>query len=655
MNSPYRPTYTKSRHGCSKCKEKRVKCDQRRPGCKRCEDAGSSCPGYTLSLRWSAKNQLQLKSVSSGQKPRARRGNQPSSSSTNHMNEGETIDITVSTLDPLLLFPHFGDTNSMPFPALNASDILGLGEDPSVSQWPFPNLDPSETLTIPDDTAFTDGSPSLHKPGQWDNTATEMDDSIDMSWLRDEGQQSRTDLNTTPLLTESHNTEDLDHHSSLTITQQLSNLPTALSDFFIREVIPLYCAWDSQSNLMRVVAESSWQSSKVLYHTMQSMSAACLTSVFPELSTTAIQERLIALQCLDEEDLNIAEHVEARLLATVLLCHTASWHDPGNLAKERYHLTQRRVLEWSSTCGTQSKPMVKFFQTAVDYWGMLLSFFTDVSGNPNSDTLMGPSEPCNQSALHPFVGMAGETVKTLTDVGNLVSQYRSRASSIRFITEDDMNFFKSKIREARCLEKRLLAYTPADTSKIQDTGDPRTTLAHLAKIDEAYRCVGLLQIYRVFSDLLAERYNPWDANHIYSARSPSKVPSKDEKDYWLTSLALYTLELLRDIPFESRSRCIQPLILVAISSELRRMPQDVTSLGAADEESRYMGQSIIELAQARNFVKSRLSAYADVLPLRKVSNILELVTSIWSALDEGESDVYWLDICTRKQLNTLIG
>lgn len=68
-----------------------------------------------------------------------------------------------------------------------------------------------------------------------------------------------------------------------------------------------------------------------------------------------------------------------------------------------------------------------------------------------------------------------------------------------------------------------------------------------------------------------------------------------------------------------------------------------------------MGQSIIELAQARNFVKSRLSAYTDVLPLRKVSNILELVTSIWSALDEGEPDVYWLDICTRKQLNTLIG
>jgi hypothetical protein len=365
------------------------------------------------------------------------------------MNEGETIDITTSTLDPLLLFPHFGDTNPMPFPALNASDFLGLGQNPSASNWPFPILDPSDAMTIPDDTAFTDGSLNLNKTGQWKNQGTETNHSIDMSWLRDEGQQSCTDLNTAPLLAESYNNGAPDHHSSLTIPQQLNNLPTALSDFFIREVIPLYCAWDSQSNLMRVVAENSWQSSMVLYHTMQSMSAACLTSVFPELSTTAIQERLVALQCLDEDDPNTAEHVEARLLATVLLCHTASWHDPGNLAKERYHLTQRRVLEWSSTSGTQSKPMVKFFQTAVDYWGMLLSFFTDVSGDPDFDTLIGPSEPSNQSVLHPFVGMAGETVKTLTDVGNLVSQYRSRASSIRFITEEDMNFFKMKIREAR--------------------------------------------------------------------------------------------------------------------------------------------------------------------------------------------------------------
>jgi hypothetical protein len=579
------------------------------------------------------------------------------------------MDISTSSLDPLLLFPHFADPSSNPFPVPFDSHFLGLGDDLSLSQWPFPGLCNSGAMTIPDGSVLADDSPELDRTIEWTGSNADMlanpqtaGHPLDVDWLAIQSQPNSGESSGPSRSTNMHNngqSKDLaagSDRSPLVRPRQLSNLPTALSDFFIREVIPLYCAWDSESNLMRVVAENAWQSSKVLYHTMQSMAAACLTSVFPELSATAIQERFIALRCLDESQPGATDSPEARLLATVLLCHTASWHDPGNLAKERYHMTQKIVLEWGSNAiGTDSKPMAKFFQTAVDYWGMLLSFFTDISDVPHplsANPLIGPQEP---AALHPFVGISGQTVKTLTDVGNLVSQYRARASSIRFITEEDMSFFEKKIREARCLEKRLLAYKPADISKMQDTGDPRTSLGHLAKIDEAFRCTGLLQIYRVFSDLLAERYNPWDAADIYSIRPPSKTPSKTEKDYWLTSLAIYTLDLLREIPFESRSRCIQPLILVAISSELRRMPQDVTSLGEANDQARQVGQRIIQLAQARNFVKSRLSAYADVLPLRKVGNIIELVTSIWSALDEGESDVYWLDVCTRKQLNTLIG
>ncbi|KAJ4180205.1 hypothetical protein NW755_011893 [Fusarium falciforme] len=243
----------------------------------------------------------------------------------------------------------------------------------------------------------------------------------------------------------------------------------------------------------------------------------------------------------------------------------------------------------------------------------------------------------------------------LADIGRLVYQYRRRVSAIKFVTEADLDFFKSQIREARILEKRLLPYRPLDTSRLQDMGDPRTTLAHLAKIDEAYQYVGLLQIYRVFPDLLAERYRPWDKEHILSPRPPSKIPSKAEMDSWMTSLALHTLDLVREIPFESRSRSIQPLIFVAVSNELRRGPQDVASLGAADDQARGLGESIIEVARARNFIRSRLSAYAAVLPLRKVANVLELVTSTWSALDEGQSDVYWLDICTQKELSTLMG
>ncbi|KAJ4245542.1 hypothetical protein NW762_014051 [Fusarium torreyae] len=654
MSTLYRPTHSKSRNGCTRCKAKRLRCDQRKPGCKRCEESGTQCPGYVLNLRWSAKNQLQQKSVSSipSQKPSTGRTAETTSATV-----GDTAAISESSdLSSLLLFPGVHDYDPLPFSTLlDPSYYPVFSGDIALPQWPFPGLGSSVD------------SAGLEKTNAWGGTFSEMpmssqtseNPSIGEDWLYMETHHACNDLD----MADSNGVLRQDTSQAidtpLALPQELNNLPTALSDFFIKEVIPLYCAWDSQVNPMRVVAEKAWQSSKILFHTMQSMAAACLTSVLPELSATAIQERLLALRCLDETSSSSVDYPEARMLATVLLCHTASWHDPGNLAKDRFQMTRKLVLDWASTATeTDSKSMSKFFQTAVDYWGMLLSFFTDISTitDPTLESpIIGPREPADQLTLHPFVGISGQTVKTLTDVGNLVSQYRSRVSTVRFITEEDMDFFKDKIREARCLEKRLLAYKPVDTSKMQDTDDPRTPLTHLANIDDAYRCVGLLQIYRVFSDLLAERYNPWGTEEIFSARPPSKKPTKAEKDYWLTSLALYTLGLLRDIPFESRSRSIQPLILVAISNELRRVPQDVASLSVVDQQARELGQTAIELAQARNFIKSRLSAYADVLPLRKVGNILELVTSIWNSLDEGEADVYWLDICTRKQLHTLIG
>ncbi|KAJ5354971.1 uncharacterized protein N7496_012183 [Penicillium cataractarum] len=37
--------------GCLACVRRRIKCDERRPGCDRCEKKGSSCPGYTRDLK----------------------------------------------------------------------------------------------------------------------------------------------------------------------------------------------------------------------------------------------------------------------------------------------------------------------------------------------------------------------------------------------------------------------------------------------------------------------------------------------------------------------------------------------------------------------------------------------------------------------------
>ncbi|KAJ4208929.1 hypothetical protein NW759_013530 [Fusarium solani] len=650
MSTLYRLTHSRSRHGCTQCKAKRLKCDQRKPGCRRCEESGNQCPGYVFNLRWSAKNQLHQNSAGSsrGQKPSVTKGDQaclqPGAASGDQGLAGTS---GPSSLSLLSLFPNFGDNSYLPSPTQpGASQYPSLGYELSDSQWGFQGYSPMEyPLALGEplilDSGFAD-MPTGH--------------AISEDWPDAETQQYAHSTSSSSRTSNQHINQDSGQmiQRFSTMPRELSNLPTALSDFFIKEVISLFCAWDSQSNFMRVVVEKAWQSSRVLYHTMQSMAAACLTSGFPELSATAAQERLLALQCLEEDLSSSSDHPEVELLSTVLLCHSATWHNPGNMSEERFQATRKLVRDRVATAtGEDSKYVARFFQTSLDYWGMLLSFFTDMSTTDNP--FIGPEEPANEPTLHPFAGISGQTVKMLADIGRLVYQYRRRVSAIKFVTEADLDFLKSQIREARILEKRLLPYRPLDTSRLQDMGDPRTTLAHLAKIDEAYQYVGLLQIYRVFPDLLAERYRPWDKEQILSPRPPSKIPSKAEMDSWMTSLALHTLDLVREIPFESRSRSIQPLIFVAISNELRRGPQDVASLGAVDDQARGLGQSIIEVARARSFIRSRLSAYAAVLPLRKVANVLELVTSIWSALDEGQSDVYWLDICTQKELSTLMG
>ncbi|KAH7039720.1 uncharacterized protein B0I36DRAFT_378859 [Microdochium trichocladiopsis] len=49
--------HSKTRSGCRVCKGKRLKCDETKPSCLNCVRRGIQCPGYQITLRWSAKHQ----------------------------------------------------------------------------------------------------------------------------------------------------------------------------------------------------------------------------------------------------------------------------------------------------------------------------------------------------------------------------------------------------------------------------------------------------------------------------------------------------------------------------------------------------------------------------------------------------------------------
>ncbi|RFN53482.1 c6 zinc finger domain protein [Fusarium flagelliforme] len=429
------------------------------------------------------------------------------------------------------------------------------------------------------------------------------------------------------------------------IPRQILHIPTALSEYFFTEVIPLYCVWDSKSNIMRSIVENMWQSSGALHHTIQSMAAACLSETFPHLLTIARQEHSLALEYVKNRE-EFPAQKQALTLAMTFLGHTSSWISPNNLAPDMYRTSCKMLEDMNEGDGN---PATSFFAGTMDYWGMLLAYLTDSEESDVPDTTS--ASQTNLIEPHPYCGISNQIIKVLRSIGLLIFRYRKQMSNIGFMTERHVDIFRDALRHARRLERVLLAHRLPDLSQIQDPGDPQTSLIHMKLMDDAYRHTGLLQLYRVFPDLLIERYAPWDKTNILQPVPETKIPSAEERQVWLTELALHVIKILEEIPFESRTRSAQPFIMVAVSSELVIKSEETSGNGGFA----CLDQLPLRVSKARKFLASRLAAYTHILPLQKTRAISQLINHIWSALDAGEQHVYWLDMAYQKKLGTMFG
>ncbi|CAI6093131.1 unnamed protein product [Clonostachys chloroleuca] len=651
--------HRKSRNGCLRCKARRVKCDQRAPACSRCVDRGLQCPGYSLNIRWDPRSQLQTPSSSTADRTRA--------------GPTQTIDLfsDINSFQPSV--DHQGDVLPaidpwIPEPASISDWSLSLGEllPSTTAQVGFASLAsiaPSyfPPVAMEEPTMFTNVSmpfpPNLTNPlldfprhqqmgllpdDSGTNLSVETPNQAMNAWdkWRFNYPQSGSD-------TQHPDSQKFGAITAISHSPEITHLPTVLSDYFFKEVIKLYSVWDNQSNQLRILAGSFWQSSGVLYHTMQSMAAALLAKSFPNLRAIAIGERQMGLECLRSGN----DTDEDRLIGSILLGHTASWIKPHELSHENFENSLEMLHAWASKTHDHSR--LSFFGGAVDYWAMLLSFVSEPRKNHNflrhSVVEAGPSRADGLINPHPFIGTSGSIVQVLTELGTLIFKYRKRVSEIDFISEKDLESFRKSIQEARQLERRLLAFRPLLPKSVQDPGDQTTSPAHFVKIDEGLRCTGLLQLYRVFPDLLNDRYQRWDSAALLQPRPALKTPSREERNTWLTMLALHILNINRGIPFESRTRCMQPFMFVAASCELR------IDLDGGNEASGMDSNCIsIQISQARDFVRSRMVAYLHVFPLQKVETIFQLIQSIWSEIDNGR-EVFWLDLCKKLKLGTLMG
>lgn len=537
-------------------------------------------------------------------------------------------------------------------------------------------------------------------------------------------------------------------HNFISMSRQLNNPSWTLIEYYFKEVAALFSSYDSQMNPFRTTVSRLWGSSLAMCRTMQSMAAATLVTEFPQFGPMGRRMRDEAVDIITRE----AVIDDKSLLALLMLGQTASWHDPSDLGISFFNLLRKQLNTITSSSHSSGFSFPKndsnnyrFFEEALIYWEMLLSFVADndtmvLSDNSRTSSSMGESFVL-QRVPHPWTGIARDTQFTVHEVGQLIRRERKRIHSRRFTSQDDITRAQLAIEKARELEERLLGLAHPSEAEIVSPGDDDTPVWHLLTMAEAYRCVGLMQLYRVFPDLLHNRlpaptsttsqypgnadpasrdpFFPIDLDsmnlsagfggpspvrgqntnsghnapspstrsspHNLYRNSPHHLPSPPSPDTqpqqpptpetlysnWLTEFAVTTLSRLKTIPLESRTRCLQPFLLVASCSELR-LPRLTTETGTQTRNGAYYSEGgdndsnnpnqtptismeAIEVSRTRKFILGRLTSFLHVLPPKPIHVCLKLVNEVWRRLDAGDDDAYWVDVMIEKGWETTMG
>ncbi|KAK3686763.1 hypothetical protein LTR37_019478 [Vermiconidia calcicola] len=516
------------------------------------------------------------------------------------------------------------------------------------------------------------------------------------------------------------------------------HLPTALIEYWFGQVCEMWSTFDSDVNRNRQIASNTWTTSEAVFCTLQAMSASCLVDSMPLLQNSlpslvsqaiaVVNHRMLVLRSLPvAETGNVAIDL---VFAVFALGTSLHWSEPSVSGDSL--LSDARILLdlWeSSSHGPDLLPLA-YFQQALIYWEMLHCVTNSNSGHVklnerrrkyqdrlryamgmNSDAAADqiiyqqlPESPKAFQGTRPnsWCGLSSEVIdlfgQTLALYRNARDRQRQRKASTAAATRDAV----CDIGIAHELLRELLAMNFDDTVRSDEllgfslhTGDQKTPLTHLKKIAEAYHLASLLQLYLAFDDLdiepLTDRARSTGANSVGVENFvPSGTMSRPQT---LVLLALKLIKILEQIPAESGSRCMQPVLYIsaaaALKSEIDPAPgaffQETDSLvgvnsdECADMSTSYLcgwqpdqasfddlsflqtstptvTQANLEISRARHFIMKRLSLLQQTLPSRPMGVATNLVKAIWATYDNeiiGLDQLHWLDIMMDTGLQTL--
>lgn len=418
--------------------------------------------------------------------------------------------------------------------------------------------------------------------------------------------------------------------------KSLVSVELSLVEYYFHHVAAMYSCFDGSMNPFRTTVGRVWASSQVLTWTLQSMAAACLVRDFPHLASQGMELRSQALQAIEEEAAS-GRTTEMSLLSVIMLGQSASWHLQADVGLSQYRLAKRIMASGQRRNRPEDARLPgrnsMFFQQSLHYWEMLLSFVTGLDDPTDSPGDPQVSILPLQMIPHPWAMVASDLMERIHEVGRLVYKHRRNALGSKFWRRTDLTALQCMIQDVAPLEVYLLNYQLPAHEHIVDPGDEMTPVSHFVSVAEAYRLVALLQIYRVFPDILEERLTS-------EVPAPALVgipkPSLNSAEQWIKALAMHTVGILRRVPFESHTRSVQAFLLVALSSEMQ-YPMSPDRIENVNGE-------MLEITEARKFIRGRLEAYRFVFAPQPAQRKLDIVMKVWEQLDGGHSGVCWMDV-----------
>lgn len=663
-----------------------LKCDEAKPACGRCTRLGVKCPGYTQPLRWVTKHEVLERVIKETQSTNSSENqNGPSLQEPPSVSPSE---VPVTIQDD----PNSQAQQVAPFEDPPTSDLDSrLNDDLWDSQF-SDALQELDQLASPVPQLSTfDFEQAAGSSSYEPNHDGQADESPRQGNLSNENEISlygafspSTFVRQSPV-----------HPQRSASNDRLSVLPpprrsledpsSTLVEYYFKEVAGLFSSYDSHMNPFRTTVSRLWSSSPAMCRTLQSMAAATLVDDFPQFGPVGLKLRQEAISMLEKQTVMD----DKSLLALLMLGQTASWHNPNDLGISFFNLLRKHInaIASGSHHGSllSNRNNYQFFEEALVYWEMLLSYVADHNTLAPAKTGLQTTTDSIllQRVPHPWTGIARDTQFTVHEVGRLIRRERNRVRARRFTSQGDITQAQKAIQKARELEARLLNLSHPAETEIVNPGDDDTPVWHLLAMAEVYRYTGLIQLYRVFPDLLRSRLQRGDQSFNLSLdnQSPFSVSSDastnplagltdgvfsdsggsecDEdaadlpesvRNEWLTRFALTAMARLKTIPLESRTRCLQPFLLVASSSELRLPP--------VDEDSSYglnLSSHAIEVSRTRKFILGRLGSFLHVLPPKPIHVCLQLVKEVWNRMDAGEPNVYWMDVMIDNGWETTMG